>query len=241
MSKRLPSARPPPRPKNRLLAGLPDADFRRLRPHLRTLPSLVRQVLHARNTPLTDVFFPNGGVASVTTVMKNGAMIEIATVGDEGVLGINAVFGGDLIGGETMMQVPDTSVEALPVAIFRREIGRHGPFDDCIRRYSQGYLLLMMQSAGCLGLHSVHQRCCRWLLMTHDRVRQDSFRLSHEFLAVMIGSARPTVSLVAGALQKTGLIKYVHGRITILDRKRLEAGSCECYATVKKHFDRLGL
>ena len=244
MPKRPSSARPPPRrtrPKNRLLAGLPDADFRRLRPHLRTLPALVQQVLHPRNAPLTDVFFPNGGVGSVTTVMNDGGMIEVATVGDEGVLGINAVFGGDLLGGESMMQVPDTSVEALPVAIFRREMNRRGAFEDCIRRYSQGYLLLTMQSAGCLGLHSVHQRCCRWLLMTHDRVRRDTFRLSHEFLAMMIGARRPTVSVVAGTLQKAGLIKYVHGRVTILDRKRLEAGSCECYATVKKHFDRLGL
>jgi len=187
------------------------------------------------------VFFPNGGVASVTAVMNTGAMIEIATVGDEGVLGIGAVFGGDMIGGESMMQVPDTSVEALSVAIFRREIGRRGAFDECIRRYAQGYLLLMTRSAGCFALHSVHERCCRWLLMTHDRVRRNDFRLSHEFLAMMLGSTRPTVSLVAGTLQKRGLIKYVHGRVTILDRKRLEAGSCECNATVKRHFERLGL
>jgi CRP-like cAMP-binding protein len=101
--------------------------------------------------------------------------------------------------------------------------------------------MLMMQSAACLALHSVHERCCRWLLMTHDRVRRDDFHLSHEFLAMMLGSTRPTVTVVAGALQKAGLIKYVYGRITILDRNGLEAASCECYKTVKHHFDRLGL
>ena len=101
--------------------------------------------------------------------------------------------------------------------------------------------MLMMQSTACMALHSVEQRCCRWLLMTHDRVHRDEFHLSHEFLAMMLGSTRPTVTSVAGTLQKAGLIKYAHGRITIVDRQGLEAASCECYGTVKEHFDRLGL
>ena len=101
--------------------------------------------------------------------------------------------------------------------------------------------MLMMQSTGCMALHPVQERCCRWLLMTHDRVRQDEFHLSHEFLAMMLGSTRPTVTIVAGTLQKAGIIRYTHGRIRILDRKGLEKASCECYSTVKGHFDRLGL
>jgi CRP-like cAMP-binding protein len=124
---------------------------------------------------------------------------------------------------------------------FKREIGRGGAFHECVQRYSQGLLMLMMQSTGCMALHPVQERCCRWLLMTHDRVRSDEFHLSHEFLAMMLGSTRPTVTIVAGTLQKAGLIKYTHGRIRILDRQRLEEASCECYATVKAHFDRLGL
>jgi len=244
MPKRAASIRPPPdgaRPKNRLLACLPPADFERLRPHLKTRAVVAKHVFHALNKPVREVIFPNGGVASVTTVMENGAMVEIATVGDEGFLGINALFGTEIIGGSTMMQVPDTSVEALPIEIFQREMGRRGPFSDCVQRYSQGYLMLMMQSTACMALHPVLERCCRWLLMTHDRVRQDDFHLSHEFLAMMLGSTRPTVTLVAGTLQKAGLIKYVHGRITIVNRAGLEATSCECYRTVKGHFDRLGL
>jgi CRP-like cAMP-binding protein len=230
-----------PRPKNKLLACLPRADFARIRPDLRTVPLSVKQVLHPRNEAIREVFFPNGGVASVTTVMQDGAMVEIATIGDEGMVGMNAFFGTALMSGEAMMQVPDTNAEVMPVAAFRTELDRRGSFYDCIQLYSQGLIILMMQSTACMALHPVQERCCRWLLMTHDRVRRDEFQLSHEFLAMMLGSTRPTVSVVAGTLQKAGLIKYTHGRITILDRKRLEGASCECYRTVKDHFDRLGL
>jgi CRP-like cAMP-binding protein len=244
MPKRLLVVRPPPydqRPKNKLLACLPREDFERLRPDLKTIPVKVKQVLHRRNETVREVFFPNGGVASMTAVMKNGAMVEIATVGDEGLVGIGAFFGGDVLAGETMMQVPDTNAEVMSATAFRKEIDRKGPFHDCVVRYSQGLLALMTQSTACMALHQVQERCCRWLLMTHDRIRQDQFDLSHEFLAMMLGTTRPTVSVVAGTLQKAGLIRYVHGHITILDRKNLEAASCECYATVKAHFDRLGL
>jgi CRP-like cAMP-binding protein len=229
------------RPSNKLLASLPPEDFDRLRPHLRTIPLRTKQVLHALNEPIREVFFPNGGVCSITTVMADGSMVEIATVGDEGFVGINAFFGGDIVAGETMLQVPDGSAEALSVEPFNDEIARRGALFECAQRYSQGLLTLMMQSTACVALHSVQERCCRWLLMTHDRVRRDQFILSHEFLAMMLGSTRPTVTVVAGTLQHAGLIKYSHGKITILDRTRLEEASCECYATVKAHFDRLGL
>jgi CRP-like cAMP-binding protein len=154
---------------------------------------------------------------------------------------MNAFFGGEMLSGETMLQVPDTNAEAMSAEAFRGELARGGAFHECVQRYSQGLLMLMMQSAACLALHPVQERCCRWLLMTHDRVHHDEFHLSHEFLAMMLGTTRPTVTIVAGTLQKAGLIKYTHGRITILDRQRLEAASCECYSTVKAHFDRLGL
>src|SRR6187200_2737936 len=214
------SVRPPPeaRPKNRLLARLPPADFQRLRSHLTTRPMTVKQVLHPVDEPVREVFFPNGGVASVTAVMKNGAMVEIATIGDEGLVGIEVLLGNDRFSGETMMQVPDTNVEVLPVGIFKREIERRGPFYECVQRYSQGFMIQMMQSTACMALHPVLERCCRWLLMTHDRMRRDDFLLSHAFLAMMLGATRPTVTVVAGTLQKAGLIKYVHGHMTIVDR-----------------------
>jgi CRP-like cAMP-binding protein len=229
------------RPKNKLLASLPREEFERIRPLLKTTPTKFRQIFLPANEPVRKVYFLNGGVASLTTAMKNGAMVEIATIGDEGLVGINAFFGGQMVSGEAMLQVPDTDAEVMSAEAFRREIARGGPFHECVQRYSQGLLMLMMQSTGCIALHPVLERCCRWLLMTHDRVHQDEFHLSHEFLAIMLGTTRPTVTIIAGTLQKAGLIKYTHGRITILDRQRLEAASCECYATVKEHFDRLGL
>jgi len=241
MTKRAKVVRPPPidsRPKNRILACLPRADFQRLRRHLRTVPMAVKQIIHPRGEKVREVFFPNGGVASITTVMQDGSMVEIATVGTEGVLG---VFDGAMMSAETMMQVPDTNAEVMSVEIFRRELDRRGALYECVGRYSQGLVTLMMQSTACMALHPVQERCCRWLLMTHDRVGRDDFHLSHEFLAMMLGSTRPTVTEVAGSLQKAGLIKYTHGHITVLNRKSLEAASCECYATVKDHFDRLGL
>jgi CRP-like cAMP-binding protein len=236
--------RPPPagtRPKNRLLARLPDADFERLRPHLRNTPIPAKHIFHALNEPIREVVFLNGGVASITTVMKDGASVEIATVGDEGFLGVGAFLGGTIDGGAAMMQVPDGSAEILSLAEFRIELDRRGAFHECIQRYSQGLFTLMMQSTACMALHEVQERCCRWLLMTHDRVRQDRFHLSHEFLAMMLGVTRPTVTVVAGTLQRAGLITYTHGRITIVDRQSLEAQSCECYATIKAHFERLNL
>ena len=244
MPKRVSAIRPPPadgRPNNKLLAGLPQEDFDRIKPHLRRIPTKVKQVLHRRNDPIREVVFPNGGVASITTVMKNGSMVEIATVGDEGLVGIGAFFGSEEVGTETMIQVPDTDAEIMTVEAFKKEMDRRGPFYEAVLRYSQGLLALIMQSTACMALHPVQDRCCRWLLMAHDRVRRDDFELSHEFLAMMLGATRPTVTVVAGTLQKAGFIRYKHGRITVLDRKGLEGSSCECYTTVKAQFDRLGL
>jgi CRP-like cAMP-binding protein len=242
-----PAVRPPPpdgRPKNRLLAGLPDEDFRRILPHLHTVSLTAKQVLLKRGVPSRYVFFPNGGVCSVTSMMKNGAAVEVATVGDEGMLGMSAFWGGEVMPGESMLQVPDTrgtTAERMTVEAFRNETDRHGALHAAISRYAQGALGLMMQSTACVALHHMNERCCRWLLMTHDRIRADHFHLSHEFLAMMLASTRPTVTAVARRLQEAGLIRYTHARITILDRAGLEAASCECYETVKTDFDRLGL
>ncbi len=236
--------RPPPdtpRPRNRLLARLPAADFERIRPHLTTIAAPARKVFHKSGEPVRQIFFPNGGVASVTASMSDGTMVEVATVGDEGLVGISALFADSPMAVETMMQVADTDAEMMPVDAFRREFELRGAFHDAVSRYSQGFLGLLMQSTACMALHQVQERCARWLLMTHDRVRQDEFDLSQEFLAMMLGSTRPTVSVVAGILQQAGLIKYKHGHITIVDRKALETSACECYATVRSTFDRLHL
>jgi CRP-like cAMP-binding protein len=156
-------------------------------------------------------------------------------------VGINAFLGGATSNSESMVQVPGATAVALPVAVFRSEVEQAGPFRERVQRYSQGLIGLMMQSAACLGLHSVEARCCRWLLMAHDRAGRKAFQLSQEFLAMMLGSSRQTVNVVASALQKEGIISYAYGRVNVLDRVRLEQGACECYRTVEDLFARLEL
>jgi CRP-like cAMP-binding protein len=200
----------------------------------------VKQTLYREGETMGHVYFPNGGVVSITTVLASGVMVEAATVGDEGMVGIEAFFGDDPVSpGETMVQVPDTSAEMLSTAAFRRELARQGVLQALIGRHAQAVVAQMMHAAACNALHPVQERCCRWLLMTHDRVHQDTFLLSHEFLAVMLGVTRPTVSVVAATLRSAGLIQYSHGRVEILDRKGLEAASCECYAAIRRRFDLL--
>jgi CRP-like cAMP-binding protein len=207
---------------------------------LKTVPIRVKQVLYENGEPLRDVYFPNGGVASITTVLLDGTTVEAATVGDEGMLGIEAFLSVNAVApGETLMQVPDTNAEMMSVNHFQRAIAENGAFHDLIGRYTQVFIAQMMQSTACNLAHQVQQRCARWLLTTHDRMHEQDFTLSHEFLAVMLGVRRPTVSIVAGTLQEAGLIRYTHGRVTVQDRKGLEAASCECYPIIRAHFDRL--
>jgi CRP-like cAMP-binding protein len=238
-----PPARPPPddrSPKNRLLAALPAADFQRLLPQLKTVPIRLKQVLQKSGEPIRTVYFPNGGVVSITMALSDGTTVEAATVGDEGMLGVEAFLSEDAVApGETLMQVPDTDAMTLTVEQFRAELAKRGALFDLVGRYTQVLIAQMMQAAACNALHQVHQRCARWLLMTHDRMHEQDFRLSHEFLAVMLGVQRPSVSVVAGTLQEAGLIRYVHGRVTVTNRRGLEAAACECYPIIRTHFDRL--
>ena len=236
--------RPPPseRPKNLLLRSLPPEDFARLLPHLKTIPVEARHVFHKYGEPLEYVYFPNGGVASVTALLGDGTMVETATVGVEGVVGLEAFLSARPVAvGETMMQVPDTNAERLEVSAFRRELARQGVLFDLMGRYAQAAVALMMQSVACNARHHIQERCSRWLLTTHDRVGRDEFDLSHEFLAVMLGVRRQTVTVTAGVLQNAGMISYKHGHIKMIDRKRLETSSCECYGVIKKQFDGLQL
>jgi CRP-like cAMP-binding protein len=219
---------------------LPDDDFRRLRPYLKTVPIRLKQVLHKNGEPLSTVYFLNGGVASITTILSDGTTVEAATVGDEGMLGVEVFLDAEAVAaGETLIQVPDTNAETMDVADFRRAVGEPGAFRDVVGRYTHVVIAQMMQSTACNALHDVQQRCARWLLMTHDRMHEQNFHLSHEFLAVMLGVQRPTVSVVAATLQRAGLISYRQGLVRVLDRKGLEAASCECYPLIRAHFDRL--
>ena len=237
------SVRQPPtdgRPKNRLLALLPDDDFHHLRPHLETVPVRAKHVFHKAGERLRHVYFLNGGVCSLTTVLSQGAIVEAATIGDSGFVGIEAFLRDDGVSlSEAIMQVPDTDAERLSVKAFRRAVAARPALRTLLSRYVQVVIGQMMQTTACNVHHGMQQRCVRWLLMAHDHMHHQSFRLSHEFLAEMLGASRPTVSEVAGKLQAAGLIRYSHGRVTVVNRKGLEAASCECYAAICAHFDRL--
>jgi len=229
-------------PSNLLLAALPEADYRELLPHLRAITVQTRQTLHNPGERLEYVYFPNGGVFSITTELPDGRMVEAATVGVEGMLGIEAFLGSNaVVPGRTLLQVPMAGSEAdavqLEVDTFRAACRERGALHDTMGRYARTIIAQMMQSAACNALHNVNERCARWLLMTHDRMRLQDFQLSHEFLAVMLGVQRPTVSLVAAALQAKGLISYTHGHVRVLDRQGLEQAACVCYAIIRGYFD----
>ena len=231
--------------RNRLLATLPDDLYARIAKDLRMVKVVVGEPLMQHGVPVTDVYFPNGGVYSVTNQMKDGSLVEVATVGTEGMLGV-AVFLGDVVGsGTSLLQVPmeppNGHLPAMAVRRFIEYAAPAGPFRDVVGRYTQANLLQIMQCTACNALHNIEQRCCRWLLQTHDRVGHDEFQLKHEFLAIMLGSHRPTVTLVLGTLQKAGLITSKYGRIRVLNRESLEAASCECYEAIRGQFVRLGL
>jgi len=233
--------RPPPdeRSPNKLLAALPAADYRRILPTLTTVPLKFRQVMHKYGEPIDTVYFIGGGVASVTNVMTDGRMVEVATIGNEGMVGVTVFLGGTLSPGEAFIQVPDGNGQAMAADAFRKELDRRGAFYGLMSRYSQAMQILIMQSTACNSLHTVEERCSRWLLMTHDRVDGDELRLTHEFLGYMLGVRRPTVSLVLGTLDKAGILHNGTKKITIVNRARLEDTSCECYRVVKSAFDRL--
>jgi CRP-like cAMP-binding protein len=233
------SPRPPPHSPNRLLAALPAADYQRLLPSFTTVPLKFKQVLHKAGEKIDTVYFPHGGVCSITNVMSDGRMVEVATIGKEGMVGLAAFFGDDVSVGDAFVQVPDGGGQSMPLDAFRRELDRRGPFYAVIGRYGQALQSLIMQSAACFSMHTVEERCCRWLLMTHDRVEGDDFQLTHEFLSYMLGSRRPTVSLVLGTLEKAGVIRNGTKRITVTNRKGMEGMSCECYEVVKSTFERL--
>ena len=224
---------------NKLLARLPAADYQRLLPHIETVPLSFKRVLHRRGEEVRRIYFPGGGVCSITHGMADGRMVEMATVGNEGLVGISACFGGGLEPGETIVQVPGGSAQVIDLPVFKTEMDRRGAFHDLINRYGQAYLVFLAQSIACNALHSVEERLARWLLASHDRVGREDFPLTQEFLAIMLGVRRSSVTIAFGALSRAGLIDHAAKKIRIRSREGLEAASCECYSTIVQHFARL--
>ena len=224
---------------NNLLASLPAEDLQRVSASMTWRQLKVRQVLHKRGEPVTEVYFPGRSVCSITNTMEDGGMVEVATVGREGLVGIGAVMGNPIAAGEAFVQIAAEPAGVMPIDAFNRELERREALYNAVTRYSQAFVSLLMQSVACNGLHSAEERCCRWLLMTHDRIAQDEFPLTHEFLAIMLGVRRPTVTLVMAELTRAGIVSHVRGHVRIADRKGLEEASCECYRNIRSVFNRL--
>ena len=235
MSKTKPPAAPPG---NRLFARLPPEEYERLRPSLQVVPLELKHVLYESRSSIDYAYFPNRGVVSALTVMEDGRAIEVATIGDEGMVGLPLLVGAKTTANRMIVQVPGEAMRMAKDELLD-EISRDSLLRRLLVLYHTAFLAQVSQAVACNGLHSVHQRCCRWLLMTQDRAHSDVFPMTHEFLAEMLGVRRSTVSEVLEPFQEEGLIRYRRGKCTVLDREGLKAGSCECYRVIVKEFDRL--
>jgi CRP-like cAMP-binding protein len=216
---------------NRLLAAMPPQVIDRITPSLEAIPLKLKDVLHKPGQQVDHVYFPGGGFCSMLTVLEDGDMVEVATIGREGMVGASAVVNGGADPSLTMVQAESDVCYRMATNAFDAEMDRRGEFSSVLRRYSQALLGFVMQSTACNAVHSVEQRLARWLLMAQDRVARDEFPLTQEFVAMMLGTTRPTVTVVAGALQRANLIAYHRGHVTVVDRAGLERASCECYRT----------
>ena len=223
---------------NHLLSKLPDEQLHLLLPHLDWIQSKLKDVLYRQDDSLDYVYFPCNGAYSCIIDMEDGSGVEVGTIGNESFTGVELLLGAEKAVETVICQIPGNSLR-MRVDDFRHAVDTNRRLCRMLQCSAQGYLAQVSQSVACNRLHSVEMRFARWLLLTHDRVQGDDMPLTQEFTAAMLGVHRPSVSLVAGVFQQAGIIKYSRGRLSILDRARLEEASCECYAIVRKKFERL--
>lgn len=226
------------RGRNRLLAAIPVEDYDRLSPHLEFVSLGIKDVIYEPEKPIRNVYFPLDGVCSILSVDAEGRAVEVATVGNEGMVGLPVFLGATSSPGLAFSQIPGQALR-MDAASFRELVTPGTPLHSRLQRYTEALFNMVAQGSACNRLHTIRQRCARWLLMSHDRVGRDEFELTQEFLSDMLGVRRASVSEVAGELQSDGFITYTRGVITILDRAGLERTSCSCYQIIKREFDRV--
>jgi CRP-like cAMP-binding protein len=224
--------------KNQLLASLPESEWKRWSPLLERVEMPLGEVLYESGVSLNYVYFPLTSIVSLLYVMENGASAEIAVVGNEGIVGISLFMGGESTPSRAVVQSAGTGCR-LPADVIKSEFGRSGAVLHLLLRYTQALITQMAQTAVCNRHHSLDQQLCRWLLLSLDRLEGSELVMTQELIANMLGVRREGVTEGALKLQKAGLIQYARGRITVLDRKGLEDRTCECYAVVKREYDRL--
>jgi len=224
--------------RNRLLTKLPRPELEKISPDLEPFELPLRKVLHEPGEEIAHVYFVTRGVVSMVNEPDNGDIVEFATIGPEGIVGFPVLLGASSMPSTAIVQIPGEALR-IRTADFRRGLERLPTLQPLLLRYTMALLNQVAQVTSCNRLHEVQERCARWLLQTHDRVDSDSFPLTQEFLAQMLGVHRPTVTVAAGMLHKAGLIDYTRGSITIIDRKGLEAASCSCYRVIAAEYERL--
>src|ERR1700681_2499069 len=222
---------------NRILAALPRSELAQLFEVVRSVTLPVKSVLFEPGAAIDAVHFPTDGVISLVTPLHDGAIVEVATIGNEGIVGVPLVPVGGLAV-RAISQVAGHSLR-MDAAAFLAVFERLGAFQALVDKYTQALFGQISQAAACNRLHSSEERLSRWLLMSHDRVGSDQFMITQEFLGQMLGARRSTVSVSAGILQRAGLIRYVRGNVTIVDRAGLEAVSCECYSVIRGELERV--
>ena len=223
---------------NLLLAALPQRVYQRLRPSLETVTLNYWEVLHERNQPIDHVYFPcDRTVLSVLVVMEDGASLEVAMVGREGLAGLSAFLGHDTVPSRTLVQGGGEALR-MQAEVFRAAASKAGPFNQLVQRYANAYLANLLQSAACNRFHCVEQRCVRWLLRMRDLVRLDQFAMTQEVFAKLLGVRRTGVSEVTGQLEKKGFIRWSRGQVTILDLQGMKNAACECYGIIQEALDR---
>jgi CRP-like cAMP-binding protein len=223
---------------NSILSALPEAEYEHLFAQLEHIEMPLGAVLYHPAEDMQHVYFPNSGTISVLAMVRSGTSVEVGMVGNEGMFGIPVVLGTVTAPTEAVVQIPGEGLR-VRADVLREEFKKGGILQDIILRYTQGFIIQITQTAVCNSLHSVNERLARWLLMCQDRALSNELPLTHEFIADMLAVRRAGVTVAAGNLQKQGLINYQRGHITILDREGLEGASCECYAEVKREFERL--
>jgi CRP-like cAMP-binding protein len=230
------NSRPPPI-QNQLLAALPGKEYKRLLPHLESVPLPFMEVLYESREPITHVYFPNDGLISLLVVMEDETPREVGLIGNEGMFGVPVVLGMNTTPLRALIQMPGSAMR-MQAEVLRDELKRNGVLRNVLQRYSHALFTQVSQSAACISSHAVDKRLSRWLIMTHDRAPGDEFAMKHEFMAMMLGVTRSVVTRAAGSLQAEKMIRYTRGQVTILDRGRLEATACECYVVVKAEYER---
>ncbi|MFN2569219.1 MAG: Crp/Fnr family transcriptional regulator [Candidatus Dormibacteria bacterium] len=221
---------------NRILDALPEQDLDRLSAQLTPVDHAVTTVLSEPGSEIDSVYFPLDGVVSLVTPLAEGAVVEVATIGNEGIVGVPLALSRGIATVRAVSQVSGRSLR-MPTSLFITEVQRGGALGALVQSYVAALFTQVAQASGCNRLHSNEQRLSRWLLMSHDRVGRDDFPITQVFLAQMLGSRRATVTLSAGVLQGRGLIRYRRGQLTIVNREGLERAACSCYRIIKDELD----